>query len=335
MPVVSVILPAYQSERFLRRSAGSVLAQTLSDLELIIVDDHSTDGTRQIIRELEKKDSRVKAVFIEVNSGGAARPKNAAFPLARGRYIAYIDHDDEWLPEKLALQIKLLETVGEKDVGMVSCNAFMVNECGGQALPPTVAKPNFGGGRAYVETLGIVPSAPPFFKKLRYISALEVFVDPFGYASNNSGMVFPRAALERLGNRNEGTGMFEDVDMVLRVAEAGLEFYFVDKPLYNVYAHGKNFTKPYHLLSDADALRRAESFLVLLKSHPRYKELPRLYSERLRGVGMLFMAGGDSMKARKYFIQAMQTHVWHCKNYINFFLSFFGSRLYRKILSFL
>jgi len=105
-PLVSVIIPAYNRAAILPQSAGSVLAQTMGDLELIIVDDCSKDSTVEVARSLG--DSRVKVIGQETNRGVSAA-RNAGAAAATGKYLAFLDSDDEWLPEKLAIQVAQLE----------------------------------------------------------------------------------------------------------------------------------------------------------------------------------------------------------------------------------
>jgi teichuronic acid biosynthesis glycosyltransferase TuaG len=102
--LVSVIMPAFNAERYVAEAIGSVLAQTYTNLELIVVDDCSDDTTARIAREFSDKDARVRVIQSEGNSGpGPAR--NVGIANARGRYIAFLDSDDLWLPQKLAIQI--------------------------------------------------------------------------------------------------------------------------------------------------------------------------------------------------------------------------------------
>ena len=102
--LVSVIMPTYNASRFLTDSIESILAQTYSNIELLITDDCSTDDTRDILRQYAEKDPRVKVEFLNENSGpGIAR--NRSIERAQGRYIAFCDCDDRWFPDKLEKQL--------------------------------------------------------------------------------------------------------------------------------------------------------------------------------------------------------------------------------------
>ena len=109
MPIeVSVIMPVYNSVDYLEKSVESVLYQSHESLELILVDDGSTDGSVDIIRALAQKDSRVKTVLLQSNRGSAGA-RNIGIDQAKGRYIAFLDSDDSWLPGKLTTQLSFMK----------------------------------------------------------------------------------------------------------------------------------------------------------------------------------------------------------------------------------
>ncbi len=107
-PLVSIIIPNYNGERFLQECLQSVQVQTYQNWEAIVVDDGSQDKSVAIIRNFATKDPRFKPVFLNKNQG-VARARNLAMKMTTGKYIAFIDADDVWLPEKLSLQISFME----------------------------------------------------------------------------------------------------------------------------------------------------------------------------------------------------------------------------------
>lgn len=109
MELISIIMPTYNCGRFIKESIDSVLAQTYSNWELIIVDDCSTDETAAVVHTYN--DPRIRYLCNEHNMG-AALTRNRALREAKGRYIAFLDSDDLWLPEKLEKQIAFMETNG-------------------------------------------------------------------------------------------------------------------------------------------------------------------------------------------------------------------------------
>ncbi len=108
-PKVSVVTPAYNAELLINRTIQSVVDQTFSDWELIIVDDGSTDNTRDVVKAWSARDDRVRLIALDKNFGGPAGPRNVGIEHARGEYIAFLDADDIWHPRKLELQVPVLD----------------------------------------------------------------------------------------------------------------------------------------------------------------------------------------------------------------------------------
>lgn len=111
MATVSVIIPAYNRADVIRRAIDSVLSQTFEDMEIIVIDDGSTDNTQEVVHTIH--DERIRYIRCETNRGsGAAR--NEGLRVAKGKYIAFLDSDDEWLPQKIEKQVALMESLSEK-----------------------------------------------------------------------------------------------------------------------------------------------------------------------------------------------------------------------------
>ena len=110
LPGVSVILPMYNAQRYIKSCVMSVLNQTFRDFELICVDDCSTDETLKIVIDLAQHDGRIKVVRLPKNSGAASEPRNTGIRLSRGKYISFLDSDDMYTPTAL----EELVTVAEK-----------------------------------------------------------------------------------------------------------------------------------------------------------------------------------------------------------------------------
>ena len=119
-PLISVVMPVYNREQYLRESIKSILNQTFTDFEFIIVDDQSTDSSWQIIQEYANKDSRIVAVK---NTGkkGCYPARNCGHRLAKGKYIAVMDSDDIALPERLQTQFDFMEQ--NPDIGV--CGSWL------------------------------------------------------------------------------------------------------------------------------------------------------------------------------------------------------------------
>lgn len=125
--MVSIITPCYNSSAFIRQTIESVLNQSYSNWELIIIDDCSNDNSESIILKYVKLDSRIKYLKTDKSSGSPVEPRNIGIKNAIGRYIAFLDSDDLWLSTKLEEQLKLFDN---KYVAVVYSNYEKINEDG-------------------------------------------------------------------------------------------------------------------------------------------------------------------------------------------------------------
>jgi len=121
-PTVSIGIPTYNNPVMLRQAIMSVLQQTYQDFEIIVVDDGSTDDTEEVVRGFN--DDRIRYIRHDENRGAAAA-RNTGIKAALGEYIAFQDSDDEWLPEKLEKQIRVLENV-PAEVGVVYSDVWRI-----------------------------------------------------------------------------------------------------------------------------------------------------------------------------------------------------------------
>lgn len=185
-PTVSVVVPAYNAAAFVRRAVDSVLAQTLVDHELLVVDDGSSDGTRDV---LAGYGDRVR-VLAQANAGPAAA-RNHGLREARGRYVAFLDADDWWLPAKLERQVALLDS--RPELGFCSTATRVVTEGGAPA--------------------GDWPCAAidgPLLETL--------FVRSAAVSGSTSGVLARRDLLLAAGGFDEALRGFEDPDLWIRLA---------------------------------------------------------------------------------------------------------------------
>lgn len=125
-PLVSVIMPAYNAAPFIEEAINSVISQTITDWELLVIDDGSKDDTRQIAAEFSEKDPRIQLVVNEENMG-VARTRNRGMDLYRGRYVAFLDSDDYWESRMLEKMIARAEETG---ADIIYCSYSLVDENG-------------------------------------------------------------------------------------------------------------------------------------------------------------------------------------------------------------
>ena len=127
MPKISVIMPAYNSGRFIGEAIESVIKQTYPDLELIVIDDDSRDSTRSIVEDLQKKFPE-KIRYIRQENGGPSKARNAGINQARGEYIAFLDADDIWHAFRLQEGMAILEK--DPQIALVHGNITGISESG-------------------------------------------------------------------------------------------------------------------------------------------------------------------------------------------------------------
>lgn len=128
---VSVIMPAYNAEKYIEEAVRSVIAQTYQNWELFIIDDCSSDRTPEIAKRFSEEDSRIVFLQNEENVN-VAKTRNRGFDCCTGDYVALLDSDDIWLPEKLEKQIKKMEETGA-DISY--CSYGIMSETGEKAKP--------------------------------------------------------------------------------------------------------------------------------------------------------------------------------------------------------
>ena len=122
--LVSIITPSYNSSEFITDTIEGILQQTYPNWELLVTDDCSTDNTAEIVKSYAAKDSRIKLQQLAVNSG-AGICRNKSIEAAKGRYIAFCDSDDVWMPQKLEMQLKFME---QKNCALVYSSYMIMDE---------------------------------------------------------------------------------------------------------------------------------------------------------------------------------------------------------------
>ena len=198
-PLVSVILPTYNRRSIIKRSISSVFAQTYDNLELVIVDDGSTDGTKQYVKS-NFDQNRIN--YLEQSNKGVSSARNRGCSVAQGKYLAFIDSDDEWREAKLSKQMDFLEKYPE--AGLVFCDA-------------TIVSPG-----------GIVSDKPeliPHYKDMVY-GLREILADPYLGVPT---VIMTKKLFEEVGGFDESLSTAEDIDLFLRVALKSRIGYLHDK----------------------------------------------------------------------------------------------------------
>lgn len=208
--IVSIIMPAYNCEKYVVEAINSVLAQTYKNWELLVLDDGSKDNTLQVIKEFSKKDSRIKALPNGKNMGVSAT-RNRGIELATGEWIAFLDSDDMWESKKLEKQ---LEVAKEKEAEFLFTGSSYINEQGEpfKGIFEVPAKVNY--------------------KKLRNQNVISC-----------SSVLVKRKYFANI--KMEKDEMHEDYAVWLRILKLGVTAYGVNEPLlvYRISRNSKSGNK--------------------------------------------------------------------------------------------
>ena len=211
MATVSVIMPAFNVAPYICDALESVLGQTYSDLEVVVVDDGSVDGSAAIAERYAARDSRVR-VFRKAN-GGISSSRNRALQVARGEMMALLDGDDVWDPTYLEQQVSILDQ--HPDIDIVTANARNL------------------GGKMHGLPARPWPDARPHPDLIRMLADEEaVFIMT----------VFRRRVYEAIGEFDESLRTNEDYDFWLRAAAHGFRFWRNDRPLAQYRRRGDSLS---------------------------------------------------------------------------------------------
>jgi len=270
-PLVSVVMPSHNSEPTLAESIRSVLQQTLADLELIVVDDGSGDGSLRIAQRCANQDPRI--VVVPQANAGASAARNTGIRRARGRLLAFLDADDTWDPQFLAALTGALVEAGEPAIAY----------CGWQHLGGPVQS--------------TAPYLPPIYETADKIAQLlEVCPWPI------HALVLPRSLVVEAGGFDEELRLSEDFDLWLRIAPS-VPLVLVPRVLAYYNHHGQQSTVDHARVS----LSRWQVQRRFLKRHPQiarqlgrecvrrlthgrllYHAFERYWARDLRGARMMF-----------------------------------------------
>ncbi len=187
-PKVSVILPVYNAETTLERTVLSIKNQTLQNWELLLIDDASNDGTKNLLQRFASEDKRIRPIFISKNSGGPAGPRNMGIKMAVGDYLAFICQHGEWLPEKLEIQLDLFEKSADPLLAVVACEDVRTSRM--------VSVPRAISGDS------VLSKMPIYF----------------------SSVVIKKQIVQNCGFIDENISFADDWDLLCRIALAGYHF---------------------------------------------------------------------------------------------------------------
>ncbi len=263
VPLVSVVIPTYNRAATLAVAIRSVLGQTEQDFEVIVADDASTEDNESVVASF--RDSRVKYVRRSLNGGDAAA-RNDGIRHSRGRYVAFLDDDDQWFPEKLSCQLAEFDREGP-----------------GVGLVYTARETFFAAtGRSKALAAGGDVEA-----QLRW------------FRITTSTVMVPRETIERVGLFDERILYCSDYDMWIRIFLAGYRLVGVDRPLIRYFVHGNALSgNPHKIIAGEET--------ILRKHADFFAEDPNSLSHLYLNVGVLYCSVGDPRKGRRALAKSLK-----------------------------
>jgi glycosyltransferase involved in cell wall biosynthesis len=342
---VSVVITTYNRASYIRQAIDSVLGQTMRDFELIVVDDGSTDGTGDVVAGYG---DRVR--YLRTANGGPARARNAGLASCRGDYLCWLDSDDCFEPDKLALQCAVLDA--RPDVGMVYTEMIGFDDHGMRDdfhLRRYHASAYQRGGVRYeslfdgswpLEEIAPLRAALPHDRSWpgrrlyvgrifdQYLANIVVFTN---------SMLFRRGLYEAVGPQRPRFGMFHDLEFALRLAREG-PVAFLDVPTYALRYHPDQISTTAGPRAAWIAIGKQQDLLRVFRVHAmqdrRYYDahrqaVDRQFSRLCRAVAILLLAYDYRSahqrrwfprRARVYLRQAAHRgHAWRlltCASYL-------------------
>jgi glycosyltransferase involved in cell wall biosynthesis len=302
MPKVSVIIPCHNYGHYLARAVDSVLAQTLRDFELIVVDDGSSDNTKQVAQGYAGRG--LLRFFHSTDNRGPSAARNLGIKNAAGEYLVFLDADDAIAPDKLARQADFLDK--NPDAALVYCDVEFIDETKlARRYSPSV-----------IARYGKMPQGDVFLELLEG-----------GFMPLNSVMV-RAACVASAGMFDESARAMEDWDLWLRICRTGRAGY-IDSVLASVFFHKGRASL------DADRMFRGWEHM-LAKHREDYLPHPRIHSRWYYSLGIHFYKQGLMQRGRADFFNALrfssgQGLFFKSKCLAQWLVSFFGPSLYRRM----
>ena len=284
MPKVSVVMPVYNGERFLRESLDSVFAQTFQDFEVLCVDDGSTDNSAAVFEQYG-----VRIRVLRQKNAGQSAARNAGVILAKGQYIAFLDQDDLWYPSKLLRQLAAIEA--DPRVVLVHCDFDRIDE----------------KGRMVQERAGTIERASALASPMGQLIG-EALIFP-------SAMLIRREGFARSGGFHAELQGFEDFDLIARLKQQG-EFVMVEERGMAYRLHGQGFTRAggLHIIRSRERfLRRMEG----LYRGDRTKQaiVRRMLADCYSDWGIHEVRQGNKLEGRRKLIESLRCNPAKMRTY--------------------
>ena len=289
-PTVSVIIPTYNRAHLIGKAIKSILNQTFQDFEIIVIDDGSTDNTEETVKSFNNFKIRY---ICHANNQGVSVARNTGIRASRGKYIALLDSDDEWLPEKLDKQIKTFKSE-LPEVGVVYSNVLYIDESGKNINK--LGNPKKVEGYIYEDLLG------------------------GNYVGTSSTLLIKKECFNRVGLFDDLLKAENDWDMWIRIAKY-YRFALIKIPLVKYRFHSNR-------ISNNSELKIIMASRILVKYTNELKERRGTHSKLYFRISNRFYHLGKMKEGQRYLLKAISLNPFCIRYYICMFGSLFGPKYF-------
>jgi len=291
-PIVSVVIPTYNRAEFITRSVKSALKQTIKNIEVIVVDDGSTDNTNQVISNIN--DERLRFIKLFENKGAPAA-RNIGLKNSKGQYICFLDSDDEILPSKLEKQLEVFNNLKEKK-SIVYCGFYYIYSKTNEAVKEFIPKEKGDIYNKIIEN-NCVGSPTPLIH---------------------------RECFEKSGLFDESLESCQDWDMWIRLSKH-FKFEFIPDCLAKVYIHGNQISTNLKtkIAAREKILQKYRNDIILNKS---------TFSWHLRRLGSYMYIDGQELNGRKIILKSIKVDPINWRGYAHVILSYLSKNLYKELI---
>jgi len=289
-PTVSVIIPTYNRAHLIGKSIKSVLNQTYQDFEIIVIDDGSTDNTEETVKSFNNFKIRY---ICHTNNQGVSVARNTGIRASRGKYIALLDSDDKWLPEKLDKQIKTFKSE-LPEVGVVYSNVLYIDESGKNMNK--LGNPKKVEGYIYEDLLGE------------------------NYVGTSSTLLIKKECFNRVGLFDDLLKAQQDWDMWVRIAKY-YRFALIKIPLVKYRFHSNR-------ISNNPELKIITASRILVKYANELEIRRGAHSKHCFHIGNRFCHMGKTKEGQRYLGKAILLYPFCIRYYICMLGSLFGPKCF-------
>ena len=311
---LSIIIPTYNREQYISQAIESALSQTLADIEVIVVDDGSTDNTEKVITPY-----RNKINYIKTENGGVAHARNVGMKMAKGEYISWLDSDDIYYPYKSELQTDFLDKFSE--IGMVYTEFSGFDDNGffdEYHLKNYHSSAYQSGGVTYNDIFSekfsiqdIFPHHKKWNNKTVYMGDIfDLYFQRIIVFTNS--IMFRKDILDVVGLQNSEFGLFHDHEFVLRICKT-FKAAFIDVPTYKLRYHNAQISESTNSDGSNVVIAKQESMLKIgekfgVKDNEYYAENKDMVEKRMAILHKflavpLMTSGKEPVRARNHFEQ--------------------------------